>query len=97
MQTKFSVIGLQLSFDANRHDKAGPALPGEMYRMLAASPVQRRPFVVVIGQIWRTLITLPARALAWFTMRLALLCVDLGEALADISIHLTIYTGGLQC
>ncbi len=62
-----------------------------------ASPIQRKPFGANIGQIWRHLVTLPAQALAWLTMRLALLCVDLGEALADISIHLTIYTGGTQC
>jgi len=63
----------------------------------SASPIQRRPFGANIGQIWRHHVKLPARALAWLTMRLALLCVDLGEALADLSIHLTIYTGGSQC
>jgi len=58
---------------------------------------QQKTCAAVIDQMWRTLNTLLARALAWLTMRLALLCVDLGEALADISIHLTIYTGGTQC
>ena len=62
-----------------------------------ASPIQRKPFGANIGQIRRHLVTLPARAFAWLTMRLALRCVDLGEALADLSIHLTIYTGGSQC
>ena len=96
MQKQFSVV---VPFTAGRPINAGIDDGGAV--MTAATcrttTAQQKTCAAVIGQMWRTLNTLLARALAWLTMHLALLCVDLGEALADISIHLTIYTGGSQC
>ena len=96
MQKQFSIV---VPFTSGRPINAGIDDGGAVMTSATCrtTTAQQKTRTAVIGRMWRTLITLPARVLAWLTMRLALLCVDLGEALANLSIHLTIYTGGTQC